>query len=45
MEIALKMNADMLAWLKTNNSPTGTWVKNGKKVPYPKVKEVKKYRK
>lgn len=45
MEIALKMNADMLAWLKTNNSPTGTWVKNGKKVPYPKVKEVEKYRK
>ncbi|WP_298763476.1 sulfatase-like hydrolase/transferase [uncultured Polaribacter sp.] len=43
MEIALKMNADMLAWLKTKNAPTGTWVKNGKKVPYPKLNEVKKY--
>lgn len=45
MEIALKMNADMLVWLKTNNAPTGTWVKNGEKVPYPKANDVQKYSK
>jgi len=43
MQIALQMNADMLAWLKVNNAPTGTWVKNKEKVPYPKVEGVKKY--
>ena len=43
MEIALQMNADMLAWLATNNAPTGTWVKNKEKVFYPKVEGVKKY--
>jgi arylsulfatase A-like enzyme len=42
MEVALQMNADMLAWLKTNNAPTGTWVKNGEKVPYPLADGVKK---
>ena len=45
MEIALQMNADMLTWLKTNNAPTGTWVKNGKTVPYPKTDGVKKNKK
>jgi len=44
IEIALQMNADMLAWLKTNKAPTGTWVKNGQKVPYPKGNGVAKYR-
>jgi hypothetical protein len=45
MEIALQMNTDMLSWLKTNNAPTGTWVKNGQAVPYPKMDGVKKYKK
>ncbi len=45
IEIALQMNADMLAWLKSNKAPTGTWVKNGEKVPYPKANDVDKYRK
>lgn len=45
MEIALQMNTDMLAWLKTNNAPTGTWVKNKEKVTYPKVDGVKNYQK
>ena len=45
IEIALQMNADMLSWLKTNNAPTGTWVKNGQAVPYPKMDGVKKYKK
>ena len=45
MEIALQMNADMLSWLKTNNAPTGTWVKNGQAVPYPKIDGIKKYKK
>ena len=44
MQIALEMNADMLAWLKANNAPTGTWVKNGEKVPYPKIEGVSKYK-
>ncbi|TBN02968.1 DUF4976 domain-containing protein [Hyunsoonleella flava] len=43
IEIALQMNADMLAWLKSNKAPTGTWVKNGEKVPYPKANHVHKY--
>ena len=45
MEIAFQMNTDMLTWLKTNNAPTGTWVKNGQTVPYPKMDGVKKYKK
>ena len=45
MEIALQMNADMLAWLKANNAPTGTWVKNGENVPFPKKDGVKTYKK
>lgn len=45
MEIALQMNTDMLAWLKTNNAPTGTWVKNKEKVTFPKVDGVKNYQK
>ncbi|WP_159951668.1 sulfatase-like hydrolase/transferase [Polaribacter septentrionalilitoris] len=44
IEIALQMNADMLAWLKTNKAPTGTWLKNGEKVPYPKLNGVEKYK-
>ena len=36
MELALQMNRDMLEWLEMNNAPTGTWVKGGGKVPYPK---------
>lgn len=44
MEIALQMNADMLDWLKTNSAPTGTWIKNGQKVPYPKANDVQNYR-
>ncbi len=43
LNIALKMNADMLAWLKSNKAPTGTWVKNGANVPYPKKDAVKAY--
>ena len=43
IDIALKMNAEMLTWLKINNASTGTWVKNGEKVPYPKLNGVKKY--
>jgi len=43
VEIALKMNAAMLAWLNNNKAPTGTWVRNGEKVPYLKVNGVKKY--
>jgi hypothetical protein len=38
------MNADMLDWLKTNSAPTGTWIKNGEKVPYPKANDVQKYK-
>ncbi len=45
MDIALKMNADMVAWLKANKAPTGTWVKNGDIVPYPSSNAVKKYKK
>ena len=45
IEIASQMNADMLSWLKTNNAPTGTWVKNGQAVPYPKIDGIKKYKK
>jgi hypothetical protein len=45
MEIALQMNAEMLAWLKANNAPTGTWVKNGENVPFPKKDGVKTYKK
>ena len=45
MEIALQMNAEMLAWLKANNAPTGTWVKNGENVPFPKKDGVKIYKK
>ncbi len=44
LKIALQMNADMLAWLKANNAPTGTWVKNGANVPYSKKKAVKAYK-
>ncbi|TXG39549.1 sulfatase-like hydrolase/transferase [Seonamhaeicola maritimus] len=44
MRIALSMNSDMLAWLKANNAPTGTWIKNGEKVPHPLVDSVKKYK-
>ncbi|WP_298551278.1 sulfatase-like hydrolase/transferase [uncultured Algibacter sp.] len=44
IEIALSMNADMLAWLKANNAPTGTWVKNGENVPYPLKDGVKKHK-
>ncbi len=43
LNIALKMNADMLAWLKSNKAPTGTWVKNGENVPFPKKDAVKAY--
>ncbi|MRX64809.1 sulfatase-like hydrolase/transferase [Maribacter luteus] len=43
LEIALNMNTEMLAWLKANNAPTGTWVENGGKVPYPKGNGVLKY--
>jgi arylsulfatase A-like enzyme len=45
LKIALQMNADMLAWLKANKAPTGTWVKNGENVPYPKKDRVKAYKK
>ncbi|MGY6647991.1 sulfatase-like hydrolase/transferase [Wenyingzhuangia sp. IMCC45574] len=44
MKIALDMNKDMLAWLKQNKAPTGTWVENGEKVPFPKKDGVKKYK-
>nr|WP_262506715.1 sulfatase/phosphatase domain-containing protein [Siansivirga zeaxanthinifaciens] len=44
MKIALKMNADMLAWLKANMAPTGTFIKNGNTVPYPKADAVSKYK-
>ena len=44
LKIALQMNADMLAWLKTNKAPTGTWVKNGENVSYPLKRDVKKYK-
>lgn len=43
MEIALKMNLDMVAWLRANKAPTGTFVKDGNTVPYPKEDGVKKY--
>ena len=42
-ELALVMNHDMLEWLEVNNAPTGTWVKGGGKVPYPKEDGVLKY--
>jgi hypothetical protein len=45
LKIALQMNANMLAWLKANKAPTGTWVKNGENVPYPKKDGVKAYKK
>jgi len=45
MELALQMNQEMLEYLEENNAPTGTWVKGGDKVPYPKEDGVKKYRK
>ena len=45
LKIALQMNANMLAWLKANKAPTGTWVKNGENVPYPKKDRVKAYKK
>ncbi|MFD0835655.1 sulfatase-like hydrolase/transferase [Mariniflexile aquimaris] len=44
MKVALKMNADMLAWLKANMAPTGTFIKNGNTVPYPKADAVSKYK-
>ena len=44
LKIALQMNADMLAWLKANKAPTGTWVKNGENVSYPLKRDVKKYK-
>ncbi|WPR70130.1 sulfatase-like hydrolase/transferase [Flavobacterium sp. NG2] len=43
MKIALKMNADMVAWLKANKAPTGTFVKDGAAVLYPKADGVNKY--
>lgn len=45
IKIACKMNEEMLQWLKDNKAPTGTWVKNGDKVPYPIAKGVMKYKK
>ncbi|WP_262510170.1 hypothetical protein [Polaribacter butkevichii] len=35
MKIALRMNADLLVWLKTNNALTGIWVRNKKKGTLP----------
>ncbi|CDF79914.1 arylsulfatase [Formosa agariphila KMM 3901] len=43
LDLALKMNNKLRAWLIKNNAPTGIWAKNCEKVPYPKKDAVKKY--
>ena len=45
LKLASQMNQDMVEWLQTNNAPTGTWVKDGSSVPYPKEDGVRKYKK
>ncbi|GAL65631.1 sulfatase [Jejuia pallidilutea] len=43
LDLALIMNNKLRTWLITKNAPTGTWKKNGEKVPYPLKNGVKKY--
>lgn len=44
LKLAQVMNRDMRKWLKDNNAPTGTWVKGGGKVPYPREDGIDKYK-
>lgn len=44
LDLALKMNIKLQEWLMKREAPTGTFVKNGNKVPYPKPNGVMKYK-
>ncbi|WP_298366019.1 sulfatase [uncultured Lutibacter sp.] len=42
--LANKMNNKLREWLMKRDAPTGTWAKNGEKVPYPQIDGIQKYK-